>query len=241
MSKNTNSTRSIDVTEGHRRMIITLASIILILSITACAKNEQKSGENETADAVATELSDAEMASLMKQVAESDVSRSYGEYLKDEAFADAEIFGVDRDGDQGTAYAYLYDGEYVVFKDKAYEMSGSAGEVIIKFTYREDDVTLSEIIWSADGDDHENWMKENFPAEALRKAKNYIAYDSNGRSLLGSKVNETVAETMGVPVETENLLMIDTDNETYELIKTIDGNDGTFDTETLESGNLKDL
>ena len=164
-----------------------------------------------------------------------------GEYLKDEAFADAEIFGVDRDGDQGTAYAYLYDGEYVVFKDKAYEMSGSAGEVIIKFTYREDDVTLSEIIWSADGDDHENWMKENFPAEALRKAKNYIAYDSNGRSLLGSKVNETVAETMGVPVETENLLMIDTDNETYELIKTIDGNDGTFDTETLESGNLKDL
>ena len=129
MSKNTNSTRSIDVTKGHRRMIITLASIILILSITACAKNEQKSGENETADAVATELSDAEMASLMKQVAESDVSRSYGEYLKDEAFADAEIFGVDRDGDQGTAYAYLYDGEYVVFKDKAYEMSGSAGEV----------------------------------------------------------------------------------------------------------------
>ena len=236
MSKNTNSTRSIDVTKGHRRMIITLASIILILSITACAKNEQKSGENETADAVATELSDAEMASLMKQVAESDVSRSYGEYLKDEAFADAEIFGVDRDGDQGTAYAYLYDGEYVVFKDKAYEMSGSSGEVIIKFT-----VTLSEIIWSADGDDHENWMKENFPAEALRKAKNYIAYDSNGRSLLGSKVNETVAETMGVPVETENLLMIDTDNETYELIKTIDGNDGTFDTETLESGNLKDL
>ena len=59
MSKNTNSTRSIDVTKGHRRMIITLASIILILSITACAKNEQKSGENETADAVATELSDA--------------------------------------------------------------------------------------------------------------------------------------------------------------------------------------
>ena len=69
MSKNTNSTRSIDVTKGHRRMIITLASIILILSITACAKNEQKSGENETADAVATELIDAEMASLMKQVA----------------------------------------------------------------------------------------------------------------------------------------------------------------------------
>ena len=46
---------------------------------------------------------------------------------------------------------------------------------------------------------------------------------------------------MGVLVDTEHLLMIDTDNERNELIKTIDGNDGTFDTETLESGNLKDL
>ena len=225
----------------HRKTIIALVSITLVLSIAACAKNEQKSGENETAKAVTAELSDAEMTSLMKQVAENDVSRSYGYHLKGEVFADAEIFGIDREGDQGTAYAYLYDGEYVVFKDKAYEMSGSAGEVIIKFTYGEDDVTLSEIIWSADGDDHENWVKENYPAEALRKAKNYKAYDSNGRSILGGKVNETVEGALGVPVETENLLMIDTDNGTYELIKTIDGDDGTFDTETLESGNLKDL
>lgn len=225
----------------HKKTIVALVSITLVLSIAACAKNEQESGENETAKAVTAELSDAEMTSLMKQVAENDVSRSYGDHLKDEVFADAEIFGIDREGDQGTAYAYLYDGEYVVFKDKAYEMSGSAGEVIIKFTYGEDDVTLSEIIWSADGDDHENWMKENFTAEALRKAKSYKAYDSNGRSILGSKVNETAEGALGVPVETENLLMIDIDNGTYELIKTIDGDDGTFDTETLESGNLNDL
>lgn len=225
----------------HRKTIIALVSITLVLSIAACAKNEQRSGENETAKAVTAELSDAEMTSLMKQVAENDVSKSYGDYLKDEAFADAEIFGIDRDGDQGTAYAYLYDGEYVVFKDKAYEMSGSAGEVMIKFTYDDDDVTLSEVVWSADGGEHEGWMKENFPAEYLKKAKNYKAYDSNGRSILGSKVNEIVEGALGVPVETENLLMIDTDKGTYELIKTINGADGTFDTETLESGNLKDL
>ena len=223
----------------YRIIIIALVSIALLLSITACTNNKQKSGV--TAETTTAELNDAEMASLMRQVAESDVSRSYGEYLKDEAFADAEVFGIERDGDQGTAYAYLYDGEYVVFKDKAYEMSGSAGEAMIKFVYGEDDVTLSEIIWSADGGEHENWMKENFPAEALRRAKNYKAYDSNGKSILGSKVNETVEGALGVPVETENLLMIDIDNGTYELIKTMDGNDGTFDTETLETGKLKDL
>ncbi|MBQ3429157.1 MAG: hypothetical protein IJH28_05220 [Mogibacterium sp.] len=223
----------------YRIIIIALVSIALLLSITACTNNKQKSGV--TAETTTAELNDAEMASLMRQVADSDVSRSYGEYLKDEAFADAEVFGIERDGDQGTAYAYLYDGEYVVFKDKAYEMSGSAGEAMIKFVYGEDDVTLSEIIWSADGGEHENWMKENFPAEALRRAKNYKAYDSNGKSILGSKVNETVEGALGVPVETENLLMIDIDNGTYELIKTMDGNDGTFDTETLETGKLKDL
>ena len=223
----------------YRIIIIALVSIALLLSITACTNNKLKSGV--TAETTTAELNDAEMASLMRQVADSDVSRSYGEYLKDEAFADAEVFGIERDGDQGTAYAYLYDGEYVVFKDKAYEMSGSAGEAMIKFVYGEDDVTLSEIIWSADGGEHENWMKENFPAEALRRAKNYKAYDSNGKSILGSKVNETVEGALGVPVETENLLMIDIDNGTYELIKTMDGNDGTFDTETLETGKLKDL
>jgi hypothetical protein len=230
-----------DLAKKYRNIIIALVSIALMVSVTACVKNEQGSGEQENTETVKAELNDAQLESLMKQVAENDVTKSYGDHLRDEAFANAEVFGIDRDGDRGTVYAYLYDGEYVVLKDKAYEMSGSAGEVIIKFTYGEDDVILSEIIWSADGDDHENWMKENFPAEALRKAKNYKAYDLNGRSILGSKINETVEEALGVPVETENLLMIDTDNGTYELIKTIDGDDGTFDTETLETGNLENL
>lgn len=230
-----------DLAKKYRNIIIALVSIALMVSVTACVKNEQGSGEQENTETVKAELNDAQLESLMKQVAENDVTKSYGDHLRDEAFANAEVFGIDRDGDKGTVYAYLYDGEYVVLKDKAYEMSGSAGEVIIKFTYGEDDVILSEIIWSADGDDHENWMKENFPAEALRKAKNYKAYDLNGRSILGSKINETVEEALGVPVETENLLMIDTDNGTYELIKTIDGDDGTFDTETLETGNFENL
>ena len=229
------------MTKKYRNIIIALVSIALMVSITACAKNEQGSGEQGKTETVKAEFSDAQLESLMKQVAESDVTKSYGDYLRDEAFANAEVFGIDRDGDQGTAYAYLYDGEYVVLKDKAYEMSGSAGEVMIKFIYGKDDVTLSEVIWSADGEEHEKWMKENFPAEYLKKAKSYKAHDTNGRSVLGSKLEETVEKVLGVPVESENLLMIDTDKGTYEIIKTIDGDDGTFDTETLETGNLKEL
>ena len=50
-----------------------------------------------------------------------------------------------------------------------------------------------------------------------------------------------VEKAFGVPVESDNLLMIDMDKGTYEIIKTINGEDGTFDTETIETGNLKDL
>lgn len=224
-----------------RNVIVALVFTALMLSVTACAKNEQGSSQEDKTGNVTAELSDTELESLMKQVAESDVTKSYGKYLKDEAFATAEIFGIDRAGDQGTAYAYLYDGEYVVLKDKAYEMSGSAGEVIIKFNYGEEDVTLSEVIWSADGDEHENWLKENFPVEYLKKANTYTVYDANGKSVLGSKLEKMVEKAFGVPVESDNLLMIDMDKGTYEIIKTIDGEDGTFDTETLETGKLKDL
>ena len=83
---------------------------------------------------------------------------------------------------------------------------------MIKFIYGEDDVTLSEVIWSADGDEHENWMKENFPAEYLKKSKNYKAYDTNGRSVLGSKLKETVVDVLFVADRIEDLV---------DLIKTI--------------------
>ena len=105
------------MTKKYRNIIIALVSIALMVSITACAKNEQGSGEQGKTETVKAELSDAQLESLMKQVAESDVTKSYGDHLRDEAFANAEVFGIDRDGDQGTAYAYLYDGEYVVLKD----------------------------------------------------------------------------------------------------------------------------
>lgn len=51
---------------------------------------------------------------------------------------------------------------------------------------------------------------------------------------------------MGAPVETENLLEIDKEKGTYEIIKTIEtGNPADdsykFDTETIEKGKISDL
>lgn len=212
-----------------KNTIIILFAIALISAMTACSGSAPDN---------AVELSDAEMESLMEQVADSDVSISYDEYLKDEAFAVAEVFGVTKDGDKGTAYAYLNEGDYVVLKGKAYNMSGSAGEVIIRFKYTDSGVKLSEVVWSADGGMHEGWLKENYPAEYLNKAKSYQPYDANGKSILGAKLSKKVEKALGVPVETDDLLEIDTDKGTYVITRITDKADGTIDTKTIEKDKL---
>lgn len=208
-----------------------LVIIIFMTAMTSCSNSNPDK---------AVELSDVEMESLMEQVAESDVDTLYKDYLKDEAFAVAEVFGVTKDGDQGTAYAYLNEGDYVVLKGKAYNMSGSAGEVIIKFSYTDRGITLTEVVWSADGGMHEDWLKENYPAEYLKKAKAYQPHDSNGSSILGAKLREKVETSLGVPVDTDNFLEIDTDKGTYTITKITDNGNGTIDTEIIEQGSLSD-
>ena len=46
---------------------------------------------------------------------------------------------------------------------------------------------------------------------------------------------------LGVPVASDDLLEIDADKGTYKIIKTIDGDNGSFDMKTVEQGRLADL
>ncbi len=164
--------------------------------------------------------------------------------MPDQAFANAEVFGIDRDGDSGTAYVYLNYSEYVVLKGKAYEVSGGSGEAIIRFKYAEDGPVLTEVEWSADGTDHDSWINEHFPKEYLKKDLAYDAYDMNGQNVLDKMLYDKVEQTMGVPIEHDDLLNIYSDKGTYEILKVIEsgeGEDYKFDTETVEKGKLKDL
>ena len=224
-------------------LIAAVLSIMLIVAMAACGQQEQENNDGETTSNAGTELTSDEYDALMWQISDQE-ELQYQKYIPDEGFAEAEVFGVDRDGDNGTAYATLSTGEYVTLKGKAYFMSGGQGEVIIKFKYTDEQPELSEVIWSADGDDHEAWLEENFPAEYLKKARAYNGYDETGKSILQNEIEKEVETEMKVPVETENLLEIDLEKGTYEIIKTIEsgeGEDYTFDTETIEKGKLSDL
>ena len=216
--------------------------LIMVFAMTACGGQGQSADGNGAGDSAA-ELSPDQIDSLMWQISDQQEDLLYKEYMPDMWFANAEIFGVDRDGDNGTAYVELCTDEFVVLKDKAYIVSGSQGPAIIKFEYTDEEPKLTEVIWSADGEEQEAWLKENFPADYLKKAKKYNAYGSDGKSFLVAENEEAAEKEMGVPVETENLLSINLDEGTYEIFKTIEsgeGEDYKFDTETIEKGNLGD-
>lgn len=224
-----------------------IMSIMLVAAFTACGDDEQSSESNEenAVSSVPDGWDAGDWNDLMKQVAEKDIEKSYEDYVPDEVFAVAKVFGEDRDGDEGTAYVYLYTAEYAAVKDKAYEMAGGSGEAIISFEMTGDGPELTGIEWSPDGDESIEWREQNFPEEYLEKADSYDAYDKNGNNRLEVEMIRDVEDAMGVPVETENLLDIDIDNGTYEIIRTIESGDTAedyeFDVETVEKGKLSDL
>ena len=226
-----------------KRVILIAIAIVLIVAMTACQKKAQGGGDgNQETAKTSAELSQQDLDALMQQVADQEGQKSYEKYLPDQDFANAEVFGIDRDGDAGIAYVYLNCEEYVALKGKAYEMSGSAGEAIIRFDYTKGGPKLSKVEWSADGEEHEGWIKKNFPKEYLKQHQAYEAYDKEGRSVLSLQLQSAVEKALGVPVEQDNLLNIDTEKGTYEIEKVINSEEcDTFDTETVEKGKLSDL
>ena len=231
-----------------RLIVVAVMAVFLAFAMAACGDDE-KSEESKEKDKQATqsaELSDADVDVLMEEVAGSEIEKQYEKYMKDEAFADAEIFGIDRDGDEGKAYVRLGTGEYVKAGDKVYNVSGSEGEAIIEFDYTDNGPKLTNVEWSADGSAHDEWMKENFPEEYLKKLNGYLAKNKEGASELSKQLDEKAKEELGAPVENELQLNIDTGKGTYEIIKIKESGDPSegdykFETETVEKGKLSDI
>ncbi len=228
-----------------RAFLMFILSAVLVFGIAACGNQDKAEDSDAQNTAGNVELTEDQMDALLWQISQKEMEPQYKEYIPDECFANAEVYGTERNGNEGVIYAFLNEAEYVVVKDKAYDISGGAGEVIIRFNYTDENPELTEVVWSADGEEHDSWLKENFPKEYYDAAVGFQAYDENGNSNLMKELNEIVAEEMGVPVETENILEVGEDLN-YKISKTIESGspengDYKFDTEVIEKGNLKDL
>lgn len=222
--------------------IILLLPVLALLAMTACSSSGQKKSASSYQPISWTQSAED---ILMRQVAEHELERGYSRYLPDELVAAADIYGIDWEGEQGTAYASIQAGEFVALKGKAYAMSYEAGEVIIRFQFDGQYPKLEELEWSRDGEEHEKWMEDNYPEEYLEDYRESQKADQNGEDETDQKISETVKELMGVPVESEDLLEIDLDKESYEIIRIIEGYDENgeyqFDFTTIDKGKLNEL
>ncbi|MBQ9359107.1 MAG: hypothetical protein IJT95_06145 [Abditibacteriota bacterium] len=178
---------------------------------------------------------------LLAECAGDALEGRYAEYLPEVLCAETEVFDTQKTGDEAVEYVILDTGEYVLFKDRLYLMSGGSGEAIIRYSLP--DGRLKEVEWSEDGAGHEKWVREHFTAKALQARNAYLKGEDSGRTRLGRKLDAKAEKLLGAPVETENLLNIDTDKGTYELIETLESGDTPdtykFDTRVLEEGTLK--
>lgn len=228
-------------------IVCLMMAFVLLLGMSACGSQEDEAadGAGEEAAMVGPELTQEQWDGILWEIGDKELTKDYAEYVPDEGFANAEIFGIDKDGDKGTAYVWLDTREYVVVKDSAYMMSGGAGEAIIKFTYGAEKPALDEVVWSADGGEHDKWLEENFPADYLAKQKEYNAYNEDGTSAMNDLFAQQVEAEMGVPVAADDLLLeINVDNGTYTIDKVSESGEGEnykFDTEEVEKGKLSDL
>lgn len=237
------------------RAIIALmmAAVMALMAagLTACGSKEEAPAEpaqeEEPAEDVSTgpELSEDQMDDLFQQAAEKTLQIQYSDYMPDKLFGHAETFNISREGDKGVWDVYLTTGEYVAIDGKAYLASGGNGEAILKFDYTADGPKLTEVVWSADGSDHDDWIKENFSEEGL---KNWETFLKNEKAVdeLNEILDQKASDGLGVPVDTENTLQIDDNEGTYEIFKTIESGDPAddtykFDTETVKKGKLEDL
>ncbi len=222
--------------------IILFLLLLSLLAITACDSTGQKESGPSNRPISWTQ---SDMDTLMKQVADHELEKRYSRYLPDELVAAAEVYGLDWDGDQGTAYTSILACEFVLVKGKAYLMASTGGETIIRFNFDGQYPKLEKLEWSKNGMEHDKWLEENFPPEYLEKYKEYRQQEIIVEDEVEKKIKKEVKELMDASIETDNLLEIDLDQETYEIVRIVEGYDENgeykFDFETVEKGKLKEL
>ena len=232
-------------------MIALVMTAAMVFTMAACGNKaaekpaEEPEKQEEPVEENMVELSEDQMDDLYQQAAEKTLEARFSDYMPDKVVGHGEAFNISRDGDKGTWDVLLVTGEYAALDDKAYEIAGSYGEAILKFDYTQDGPKLNEVIWSADGGEHDKWIEENFSEEGLKNWKTFQK-DEKNRKMLVDILDKKAETALGVPVEQENILEIDEEKGTYQVTKiTETGDPGKDDynmeTETLKEGKLEDL
>ncbi len=195
-----------------KHKIYAICMIVVMLTILSACTSEKRKDVEEI------KLTQKQEEDLMEQYAENDECH-YDEYLPSVRVASCEVFGAECEAgtNKGYVYAYVLDGEYVNFKDTAYEQSGGHMPVKITVQFAEDSIKLlgSEVM--QEGDDLEEALKKMFPRKYYLKCKKYEANHADGYEKLQKKQEEKIREIWGIPISEKYSLQLSEDG-TYEVV-----------------------
>lgn len=179
------------------------------------------------------ELTADQYISLMSQAADKQLELRYKDYFPEKGFSAAEIFDIEKNGNQAKAYVYLNIADYTVVEGQAYETSGASGEAILYYTMTGDSVKLDKIEWAEDGTGQDQWLKDNFTKDAYKKDCAFLKEEGYDR--LKSYTDDQAFEELEVSVNNDDILDIDLDAKTYEISRVEESGDPADDTYTFNA------
>lgn len=182
-------------------------------------------------------LSKGQLDSLMQQLAANN-THYYEEWLPEVSVADCRILGATRKGDTGTLYAWIDEGDYVSLNGKSYTMSGGSYPAKLSFTLRNDEVLLTGISLPEDGELYARSLRKLYPLRFYLRERHYERTRSGGDPKLEKDLGRKIQEALGTPLVTDEYLDIEEDGR-YVIWRSVDSEDGSFETETLEQGRLE--
>lgn len=117
--------------------------------------------------------------------------------------AAVKIFGTKTKGNLKTIYGYVSEGQYLKYRDKAYNISGGNFEFMADVSIHGEDVTIVKTY--GDGVSSESTYEE-MPFRYRFKLSHYEAFDSSGYCKLAKEADKKAEKVLGVPVETKYTL-----------------------------------
>lgn len=117
--------------------------------------------------------------------------------------AAVKIFGVTDRGSLKTIYGYVSGGEYLKYRNKAYNISGGNYEFMVDVSIHGDDVKIIKTY--GDGVSSESTYEE-MPFRYRFQLSHYDAYDSSGYCKIAKEADRKAENVLGVPIETKYTL-----------------------------------
>lgn len=211
------------------RKCICVLSMVLIfaVSLMGCGR-----------DPTDVQLSDQQIKSVTEQLAAKEpCNQDEAEYMDVKSFHSVKVYGADEK--EGYTEFYVWDlaGNFVKYKDAAYELSGSSMPLMLVTESRGETIKLADVKFPEDGDRYAASIEGLFPEQYAKEA---IGEGNALVEKLQKEQNETIKAFWNVEIS-QDLFDLDMDTGAFTITRVVnDGSSGAgeFETKVIHKGRL---